>query len=420
MHHNDNEFDQFFHDRLRNHSSPVRGDLWRHIHTGIDTPARRPHFLRHWRYIGAAATTVTVALAAHLIFTPSHRPNPLHPSVPSVNHYSRISHSAASRPDTATLNQTLTPIRQLVPAPGNLASTPGNSAHPPIPNSNFPDLHRQIQKTKKHNTSPPRMTPSATDLASYRGKSSANDPGKSTANDPARTPASTAETSLHHHQPVTLPAIARTSALPAITIRPSFPRIRHSDPDTDLSARHSIKIAYISLYGSVDFPANHYYTWSGTVGGAVTVQFGRQWSFTAGIEYGKVNVPTQVVPPIGYMDTLHGFYFSNYEVPVLIGYTMMLGKFALTVNGGAIINIHSHQSNSPGNLVTSASSTWVFNWPNRDDFGAYLGADIYRPLSHSLRLFAQPYARFSLSDYRMFIPVQRFFYGANAGIRYQL
>ncbi|HLX67049.1 MAG TPA: hypothetical protein VKR41_08630, partial [Puia sp.] len=220
---------------------------------------------------------------------------------------------------------------------------------------------------------------------------------------------------------VTLPAIARTGHRPAITIRPTFPRTRHPDPDADLAdPRHSIKIGYVSLYGSFDFPANHYYTWSGALGGAVTVQFGRHWSFTGGIEYAKVNVPTQIVSPINSGDTLHAFYFSNYEVPVLIGYTMMLGNFALTVNGGAIINIHQHQSNSPGNMPTSATSTWVFNWPNRDDFGAYLGADVFRPLSHSFRVFAEPYARFALSDYRMFIPQQRFFYGARLGIRYQL
>jgi hypothetical protein len=99
---------------------------------------------------------------------------------------------------------------------------------------------------------------------------------------------------------------------------------------------------------------------------------------------------------------------------------MMLGSYALTVNGGAILNLYQHQSNSPGNLVTSATSTWVFNWPNRDSYGAYLGADIFRPVGHSIRVFAQPYARFSISNYRMFIPEQRFFYGAHLGIRYQL
>jgi hypothetical protein len=197
---------------------------------------------------------------------------------------------------------------------------------------------------------------------------------------------------------ITIPAVAQTS-----------------DPGTpDHPAAE-----YISLYGSVDFPANHYYTWSYAVGGTLTVPFSRHWSGTAGLEYGRVNVPTQVVPPVGPFDTLHAFYFSNYEVPVLIGYTRMLGSYAVTVNGGAILNLYFHRY-AKGNMPLSSSAYWVFNWPDRDSYGAFLSADVYRPVGHSVRLFAQPYARYSISNYRMFIPVQRLSYGVRLGLRYQL
>jgi hypothetical protein len=423
MRHNDNEFDQLFRDRLRDHTSPVRADLWRRIHTGIGAPTRRLHFLRHWRYLGAATTTITVAFAAHLIFTPSHRPHPTHPSVPPVNHYSNISHSAATRtssatrpatatrPDTAALDQTQpqTPTRDLVSAPETLGSTRENPTHPPIPNSNFLDLHRQIQKSKKHNTSPSRANPSTTDLAGNPAKILATQPTKDLSPHSAKNLASTTGTSTHQHYPVTLPAIARTSTRAAVTSRPPKLNPRHNDPDNPPDAPRPIKTGYVSLYASPDFPANHYYTWSYSAGGTVTIQFSRHWSGTTGFEYGRVNVPTQYVPPVT-GDTLKAFYWSNYQVPALIGYTMMLGSYALTVNGGAILNLYFHRS----------TGVWVNNWPDRDSYGAYLGADIFRPVGHSIRVFAQPYARYSISNYRMFIPEQRFFYGAHLGIRYQL
>jgi hypothetical protein len=415
MRHNDNEFDQLFRDRLADHSSPVRADLWRRIHTGIGAPTRRLHFLRHWRYFGAAATTITVAFAAHLIFTPSHPPHPQHPSVPPVNHYSNISHSAAARPataahpDTTSIDQTLTqtPTRDLVTAPENLGSTPENPTHPSAPNSNFLDLHRQIQKSKKHNTSPSRAIPSTTDLAGNPAKNLATQPTNALATQPTNTLAT--QPSIPQHYPITLPAIARTSTRAAITTRPLTLKSRHNGPDNPPDAPRPIKTGYVSLYASPDFPANHYYTWSYSAGGAVTIQFSRHWSGTAGFEYGRVNVPTQIVPPIT-GDTLKAFYWSNYQVPVLIGYTMMLGSYALTVNGGAILNLYFHRS----------TGVWVNNWPDRDSYGAFLGADIFRPVGHSIRIFAQPYARYSISNYRMFIPEQRFFYGAHLGIRYQL
>jgi hypothetical protein len=389
--HNDNQYDQLFRDRLGDHSSPVRADLWRRIHTGIGTPIRRLRLHHHWLYYGAAATTITVALAAHLIFThPSHSS---HPSVPPVNHYSNISHNATRRPDTTTLDQTQPQpaTRHITPASENLASTRENPTRPPIPNSNFLDLHRQMQKSKQHNTSLSREILSATDPA----------------NNPAKNLASTTVLPIRHPKPVTLPAIASTSTRAASTIRPPKLKPWHNDPNT--AARRPIKTGYISLYGSVDFPSNHYYTWSYAAGGTVTIQFSRHWSGTAGFEYGRVNVPTQYVPPVT-GDTLKAFYWSNYQVPVLIGYTMMIGSYALTVNGGAILNLYFHRS----------TGVWVNNWPDRDSYGAYLGADIYRPLGHSFRVFAQPYARYSISNYRMFIPEQRFFYGAHLGIRYQL
>jgi hypothetical protein len=417
MHPNDNEFDQPFRDRLRNHSSPVRGDLWRRIHTGIGTPGRPFHLFRYWRYLGAGAGAITVAFAAHLILTPSH------PSrTRSVSHYSNIPAAPAAQGAAATHFDSVSTY-----ASANTAVTHLNT--------NTPDsaVHNRAARQNDHMV---RTTPSHENLShkdrSYGNPSHENrsheihshenlaDDRLATDN-PAHENGATPSALKHVHYPVTLPAVVRTAARPAITIHPTLPRTRHNDPGPGAAAndQRPIRTGYISLYGSLDFPANHYYTWSGSLGGTVTIQISRHWSGTAGLEYGKVNVPTQVVPPDPF-DTLHAFYFSNYEVPVLIGYTMMLGSYSLTVNGGAIINIRSHQSNSPGNMITSATSTWVFNWPNRDAFGAYLGADIFRPLSHALHLFAQPYARFSLSDYRMFIPQQRFFYGVHAGIRYQL
>src|SRR5580700_4277001 len=124
MHHNDNEFDRVFSDRLRNHSSPVRGDLWRRIHTGLGTSAPRLHPFRFWRYLGAGAATVSVALAAQLILTPKH------PAKSALNHYSKISASTSRHSDSIALNGSPTPDRKQPPvsSPVNPAPSPDNPA----------------------------------------------------------------------------------------------------------------------------------------------------------------------------------------------------------------------------------------------------------------------------------------------------
>src|ERR1700722_8634072 len=103
MLHNDNKFDQQLRDRLRDHSSPVRGDLWRRIHPGIPAPARQLRSwraLRSWpslRYLGVGAATLVAAIAAaHYLYVHNARK-----SAPAANHYSTIRPAATSDTNAA-------------------------------------------------------------------------------------------------------------------------------------------------------------------------------------------------------------------------------------------------------------------------------------------------------------------------------
>ena len=100
---NDNDFDQLFRDRLRNHSSPVRGDLWRRIHTGLSASVRHLHLLRYWRFVGAGAAIVTVAFV--------------------INHYSTIP-AANGKRDAAIRDATTRRKPGLRPHPHDRPSRP--------------------------------------------------------------------------------------------------------------------------------------------------------------------------------------------------------------------------------------------------------------------------------------------------------
>jgi hypothetical protein len=76
-----------------------------------------------------------------------------------------------------------------------------------------------------------------------------------------------------------------------------------------------------------------------------------------------------------------GICKGNYEVPILIGYRSKFG---------------------------------------RASYGAVLGVDYAYFLSRHFALFTQPYSRYSISNYRMFVPAQRLSFGTLLGIRYQL
>ena|GEM_PF-3523890 len=463
MHRNENKYDQIFRNRLRDISHPVRDELWSRIHSGISV--RKPSVPNPGTalpLLGSAArsrvlfsaTSLTVAAAAILAISLGiihYTHTTTKPSAQPVNHYSTIAPAKAPAGSTGEssvtsrdssrdrTNESATPSNPRTTLP--LLSSAGT---PSIPPTEHPLLSSAVPTASSSNGLLSNGLSRVPDAAGVSGttSTSANSTPENTATTARRHHTSAAPETIsgipgmeetaatpgkqtpgnqimgklsldrHNHNPVILPALAHTSSRTPISAGSPGSKYRRNgsnDPGNWPAPPPFKRTGYVSLYASPDFP-NHYYTWSYTLGGRLTFQFSRRWSFTAGFEYARVNVPTQVVPPIGYGDTLHSFYFSNYEVPVLFGYTRNFRHSTLTVNGGVIFNLYFHQS----------TSAWVFNWPDRDSYGAVLGVDYSYPLGRHLALFAQPYARYSISDYRMFIQAQRWSFGTLLGIKYQL
>jgi hypothetical protein len=408
MHRNENKYDQLFRDRLRDISHPVRNELWSRIYSritgrkpSVPNPRTKLPLLSLNRLLLTTATAAAVLVITLGIIHFAHTHTAMPPSAQPVSSVTPRDSSRyrSNEPSIPANPRTTLPLhRSTVPSTGL-------SRVPDVPGTAF---------TK------PNPTPENTATAHHHHKSAATETttGTSGMEAAATTPGKQApgiqtpgkfSVGRHNHNPVTLPALALTSNRVVISAGAPGSKSRHNGSNTPTKTHHFQRTGYVSLYFSPDFP-NHNYTWSYTLGFRATLQFSPHWSFTSGFEYARVNVPTQVIPPVGYEDTLHSFYFSNYEVPVLFGYTRTFRHSTLTINGGAIINLYFHRS----------TGVWVFNLPDRDSYGAVLGVDYTRPLGRYLAIFAQPYARYSISDYRMFTQTQRWSFGTLLGIKYQL
>jgi hypothetical protein len=413
MHRNENKYDQLFHDRLRDISHPVRNELWSRIHSGIR--ARKPSVPRQplrklWRTLAqklpllrsaVPSNVLSVAAALAITFGIIHVTHTAtRPSAQPVNHYSTI--KPASKPAQSPGESSVTPRDSSSPdrlsEPATLKNTPatdvpddpGTAVKSPkaIPESRF--------TTRRHRH---------TSADAYAHGMSAATPGKQTMEELSIHPALAQQ--LHRNgNPVALPALARTSTRAPIAAGDPRSKSQHNNPGKWAALPPFHRTGSVSFYASPDFP-NHYYTWSYTLGFRATFQFSRRWSFTAGFEYARVNVPSQTVP---FNAELQAFHFSNYEVPILFGYTRASKHSALTVYGGAIFNLYFHAS----------TSAYIDNWPDRDSYGAVLGVEYSYSLGRHLDIFAQPYARYSISDYRMFTQTQRWSFGTLLGIKYRL
>ena len=469
MHPNENKYDQMFRDRLRDLTHPVRNDLWSRIQSGIrfrnpsvpnsgtkplppnsaGTPSIPPTELplpvsaAPLNGLFSATSLIAAAAAAALVITLGiihFTHTATKPSAQPVNHYSTI--TPAKAPARSTGESSVTPrdsSRDRSNESATAKSIPANrlpdasgAAGNAVTNSNSTPEGRLTRRDRVAARRHPHHTSAAPGAHSMSGatetRSGATEtihgtsgieetaaapgrhtPGKQT---PGNQTAGKLSLDRHTSNRLALPALARTSNRAPIAAGSPGSKYRHNgsnDPGNRPAAPRFKKTGYLSLYASPDFP-NHNYTWSYTAGGRLTFQFSPHWSFTAGLEYARVNVPTQVIPPIGYGDTLHSFYFSNYEVPVLFGYTRSFRHYTLTVYGGAIINLYFHAS----------TSAYIDNLPDRDSYGAVLGVEYSYSLGRHLALFAQPYARYSISDYRMFTQTQRWSFGTLLGIKLKL
>jgi hypothetical protein len=316
MHRNENKYDQLFRDRLRDLSHSVRNDLWPRIHSGIEVPKTSvprqplrkfwPTFAQKLSLLRSAAPSSVLSVAAALAITLgiiyfTHKP----PSIQPLNHYSTTTPAIApaqptgkssvpprdssrdrlSEPPTAVTRQ-----NQLTAADHTVAARPAGDHLAP----------------GSHLSSGSHLSPEDR-IATARSRHTSAVPGAHGMSGATETrPGTSAALSIHpalahqfHHNgnPVTLPALALTSIRAAIVA--GTPRLKstHNNSNSPAKAPHFKRTGYVSLYGSPDFP-NHNYTWSYTLGFRATLQFSPHWSFTAGLEYARVNVPTQVIPPL--------------------------------------------------------------------------------------------------------------------------
>ena len=449
MHRNENKYDQLFRDRLRDISHPVRSELWSRIHSritgrkpSVPNPRTKPPLLslatlaQKLRLLGSTGPSTglfsnvlsTAAAVAVLVITLG------------IIHFA---HTRTTMPPSAQPVSSVTPrdssrYRSDEPAtPTNPRTTlPGTAFTKPNPTPENTATATAIQPSHEAGASGidripanPRTEASASKLARSNERAllarplldrplTPGDPitpGDHTATATPGKQAPGIQTSgkfsvgHHNHNTVTLPALALTSNRAAIAAGAPGSKSLHNNSNNrgNWPALLPFKrTGSVSLYASPDFP-NHYYAWSYTLGFRATFRFSRHWSFTSGFEYARVNVPTQTVPG---NSGLQAFHFSNYEVPVLFGYTRTSRHAALTVYGGAILNLYFHAS----------TSTYIDNWPDRDSYGAVLGVEYSYSLDRHLAIFAQPYARYSISDYRMFTQTQRWSFGTLLGIKYQL
>ena len=158
----DNEFDQFFRDRLLDHPSKIRLSLWKQVHT---------HLLRHkafhfWKWYFVGPSAVAVCVAGHFVLKAIQSPSPAKHTAPvaAVAPYNTRPGADSSATQAQAQAQATTALDSPAATTPNTAAanTPAAKADIPSGAATSDPLHRSAALT--HNVrrnAPPANTPAA-------------------------------------------------------------------------------------------------------------------------------------------------------------------------------------------------------------------------------------------------------------------
>ncbi len=161
------------------------------------------------------------------------------------------------------------------------------------------------------------------------------------------------------------------------------------------------------------FGAPEYFTWktiglSYGAGARVTVIFKDHWTITSGLQYQRINVNH-----VKNLDSLNGLlpgYFTNFHIPLFLGYTTGNDRFSFTVNAGVLFSLYTQ---------ANGSLSQADNWSNHNGINSYLGLNFSSHITNRVSLFAEPYLKcwYPPGDQRL--PPQLWSTGIIVGFRYK-
>jgi hypothetical protein len=422
-----NKFDQYFRDKLLDHSTKVSPSTWKMIHAGL---------LRHkafhlWNWYVAGPSVVVVALTGYLILAQINKPVKTHagpsshiPTQPITTPTQTAAASETTPPATMppTTTPTTTPARSPSapagsPAPANII-VPANPTAPTIApaTTNTRSLAnantRHVTNTRR--TSDIRHTantPPAPGAHTRREPTPRSETALLASDASPTEPANlTQNRSTLSHRPSGMtnkPTIVRTAIRLAVTAKNPNPKATKSLTLPSVPY-HPTGRWRLDGFGSPEYFSFKGFGFSYGAGARATIVLKKHFTITSGMQYLKVDVTARSQKDS--LNQLYPGYFNNIQIPVFFGYTIGNDRFSFTANAGMIFSLYADAHNR---LKTEG-------WPNRNGPSAYFGLNFATHVNNRISLFAEPYIKCWYPQRFQNLPPRLYSTGISIGLRYDL
>jgi hypothetical protein len=460
-----NKFDQYFRDKLLDHSTKVSAGTWKLIHAAL----LRHKAFHFWKWYVAGPSAVVVLVTGHFILARINKPanarmsasvhtlaQPVAPVTPttaandapapgdnppgnnppgknlpaSKTNSTSIADGTVHNPHTIAgtklesaptgshlapetntrhpINTPTTLENRTRPGPRN---TPGTDAT--LATNTTPGTNTTLGANTAHGT--PTNTRRSTNVLSSSGTHthhkgrSRSETGliASDAREPGSTQPSRATRIPEASTRTTRPTIAHIATRLAVTAKAPNPKAT-KDLTLPSIPYHPTGRLRLDGFGSPEYFSFKGFGFSYGAGARATIVLKKHFTITTGMQYLKVDVTARSTKDS--LNQLYPGYFNNIQIPVFFGYTIGNDRFSLTANAGMIFSLYA---DAHGRLKTEG-------WPNRNGPSTYFGINFATRVTGRISIFAEPYIKCWYPQRFQNLPPQLFSSGISVGLRYDL
>ncbi len=424
-----NKFDQYFRDKLLDHSTKVSPSAWKLIHAGL----LRNKAFHFWKWYVAGPSVVVVALTGHLILAQIHKPAREH--AVAAGHV--LTQAAAAAPaSTGTSDSgaatagTLAPTHLTASIPKTYSAAGGGDVHKihttagpgagitlaaanNRPMSDATANNRPMSDATTNNRPMSNATTRRTTIGRHAaGNHTRHGPGTTPeadllASDASSPKAPGGASKRAFGGAATQPTIVRPATRLAVTAQTPNPGSSKNLilPSIPYQATGRWRV---DGYASPEYFSFKEFGFSYGAGARATFVIKQHYTITTGLQYLKVDVSAHSSKDS--MNSLFPGIFNNIQIPLLLGYTTGNRRFSVGVNAGAIFSLYA---DAKGRLKD-------YGWPNHNGITSYLGFNFATRVGDRLSLFAEPYIKCWYPQSTQDLPSRLFSTGISLGLRFDL
>jgi len=405
---NDNQFDEFFRNKLEKFASDVPGDMWHRINK---KDKDRKFFFFRW-YMLAALLLFTGMVTFYFLYEKNDSSNVYTKNVATdhANKNRQPGKNESFKKNTAEENNIAESLEN-----ANKVNASAKNIHRNITNKKVKKVLHDLDKTSEI------ISQQNFDINTIQGKEIVTSNTNNEASAKAKDKATNKKNSIEKDSAQLIKDLSDNNSTEDESINDKFTLELYASPDIPFNNISS----YNSRYEQSLKDASHMHL-SYSIGARLGVKINDHWHAKIGVQYSQINLKMNFTDSIlTETDVSNNNKFRSADVPFVLSYTKRWSNnFSSSVNAGILLNITSKYKGvipDPSGETVHIDNSTIYK--SNTGVNIYLGIDLAKQLNNKTDLFAEPFFRYRIKSITTSMPSfnqKVHAAGISIGLRYRL